>query len=98
MARITWIAVYTMYIIMNIQIGKWGNSLGLRIPGPLAKELGLHDGSEIDLQHVDGALVLRPVAPEQEYIFKLEELLACISPETIHPETSWGEPEGNEAW
>jgi len=81
---------------MHIQIGKWGNSLGVRIPGALAKELGLHDGSELDLQQVSGTLILRPVVKEGvEY--SLEAMLAQVTPETLHGETDWGSPKGKEA-
>ncbi len=83
---------------MNIQIGKWGNSLGVRIPGALAKEPGLHDGSEIDMQKVAGTLVLRPVVPKTAPVYSLEELLESVSPESLHDETSWGEPQVNELW
>ena len=82
---------------MNIQVGKWGNSLGVRIPSALAKELGLHDGSELDLQQVSGTLVLRPLVRETvEY--SLEDMLASITPETLHAETEWGSPVGQEEW
>jgi antitoxin MazE len=82
---------------MNIQVGKWGNSLGVRIPSSLAKELGLHDGSELDLQQISGTLVMRPVV-QTEVEFKLEELLAKVTPETLHSETYWGEAVGKEEW
>lgn len=82
---------------MNIQVGKWGNSLGVRIPGPLAKELGLHEGSELDLQQVSGTLVLRPVLRDEgEYC--LEEMLARITPEMLHGDSDWGDPAGKEEW
>jgi len=83
---------------MNTQIGKWGNSLGVRIPGALAKELGLHDGSEVDLQQVEGTLVLRPKPPRGQTTYSLDELLSMITPETLQNETQWGEPQGKEEW
>jgi len=82
---------------MNIYVGKWGNSLGLRIPGAVAKELGLHNGSELDLQTISGTLVLRPV-PTPDANLSLDDLLAAITPETIHEETDWGDPQGREHW
>lgn len=82
---------------MNIQVGKWGNSLGVRIPSSLARELDLHDGSELDLQQISGTLVMRPVVrPEIEY--SLEDLLSKITPESLHPETNWGNALGKEDW
>ena len=32
---------------MEIQIGKWGNSLALRLPVALAKKAGLREGSRV---------------------------------------------------
>jgi antitoxin MazE len=79
---------------MNAQIGKWGNSLAVRIPGIYARELGLDEGAQVELMQVDGGLLLRPRKPE----YRLEELLERIKPETIHGETDWGSATGREAW
>ena len=32
-----------------MQIGKWGNSLAVRLPGALVQELGIAEGDEIEL-------------------------------------------------
>ncbi len=79
---------------MNAQVGKWGNSLAVRIPGTYARELGLAEGAELELTRVDGGLLLRP--RQREY--RLEELLEQITPESIHGETEWGSALGREAW
>ncbi len=79
---------------MNAQVGKWGNSLAVRIPGTYARELGLAEGAELDLTCVDGGLLLRPRKRE----YRLEELLAQITPESIHGETDWGSGVGGESW
>ena len=81
---------------MHVQIGKWGNSLGVRIPSALAKELGLHDGTELDLQQLEGSIVLRRVKTAAQY--SLADLLARVTPENIHGETDWGDPQGKEEW
>jgi antitoxin MazE len=36
-------------------VAKWGNSLAVRIPQHLAKEIGLIDGAEVELVAVDFA-------------------------------------------
>jgi antitoxin MazE len=79
---------------MNTQVGKWGNSLAVRIPGVFAKELELEEGMELDVERVDGALVLRP----RKRKYTLDELLKQIKPENLHGETDWGSPVGGEAW
>jgi antitoxin MazE len=45
---------------MKTQVGKWGNSLAVRIPGTYAKELRLPEGVELEVTRVDGGLLLRP--------------------------------------
>ena len=57
---------------MQIQIGKWGNGLAVRLPGNYAKDLGLKEGMNLDISVADGSLLLRP--RRQEY--SLEELVA----------------------
>jgi len=79
---------------MKTQVGKWGNSLAVRIPGTFAKELDLEEGAELEMTRVDGGLLLRPRKPE----YTLAELLAQIKPENIHGETDWGSAVGREAW
>ncbi len=79
---------------MKIQVGKWGNSLAVRIPGTYAKELDLEEGAELEVTRVDGGLLLRTRKPE----YTLKALLAQIKPENLHGETDWGSPVGREAW
>ena len=38
---------------MNTQIGKWGNSLAVRIPGTYVRELELQEGMELEVTRVD---------------------------------------------
>ncbi len=51
---------------MNAQVGKWVNSLPVRIPRTYARELGLAEGAELELTRVDGALLLRPRKREHQ--------------------------------
>ncbi|WP_353475655.1 AbrB/MazE/SpoVT family DNA-binding domain-containing protein (plasmid) [Salipiger sp. H15] len=48
-----------------MQISKWGNSLAVRLPADLVRELGLKEGDRIDL-HPDtrGLAVRRAERPE----------------------------------
>jgi antitoxin MazE len=79
---------------MRSQIGKWGNSLAVRIPGALAKDLHLQEGMDLEITLRDGSLVLRP--PARQY--SLEELVAGITAENRHGETDWGKAIGRESW
>jgi len=80
---------------VNTQVGKWGNSLAVRIPGAYAQDLELEEGMEVDLALVEGGLLLR--APRCRR-YSLDELVAAITPENVHGETDWGEPAGRESW
>jgi antitoxin MazE len=79
---------------MKTQIGRWGNSLAIRIPGTYAKDLDLKEGMDIELLLVGGGLLLR----SQVKKYTLEELVAKITPENRHAETDWGEAVGRESW
>jgi len=46
---------------LNIQISKWGNSLALRIPATLIKQIQLKDGDRVEATlSKDGAIIIRP--------------------------------------
>ena len=76
-------------------VAKWGNSLAVRIPQNLAKEIHLTEGTEIDLGVVDGTLVIKPRTRKR---YSLDELLEGITPENLHGEINSGIAVGNEVW
>jgi antitoxin MazE len=80
---------------MVAKIKKWGNSLALRIPKALAEEAGLTDNAVVEVKLKGGKLVISPPALADP---TLEELLAQVTPETLHPETDWGPRVGAEEW
>ncbi len=80
---------------MRVRVQKWGNSLALRIPRSFATETALDSGSEVDLTLEEGRLVITPL-PESSY--RLDDLLAQITPENLHAETDTGPSIGDEAW
>lgn len=80
---------------MKTSVRKWGNSLALRIPKPLADEVGLRENSAVELSLREGELVIAPVIrPEPD----LEELLAAVTEENLHREVDSGPAMGDEAW
>ena len=42
-----------------MQVAKWGNSLAVRLPADLVRELGLKEGDQIDLVKDDGQVRVR---------------------------------------
>jgi antitoxin MazE len=77
---------------MQTQVARWGNSLALRIPKPVADALALADGTRVEIDTVDGHLVVRPLTPAPT----LEQLLAAITPGNL-PEDGFDDaPRGRE--
>ena len=60
---------------MRAKVQKWGNSLAIRIPKPVALEVGLSVDREIDMSIQKGALVLSLAKPT----YTLAELVAGIT-------------------
>jgi antitoxin MazE len=74
------------------QIVKWGNSLAVRIPKPLAEEAGVREGDPILIEAADGLIRLRP----KKRIPSLRELVSQITPENRYDETETGFERGKE--
>ncbi len=64
----------------QVQIAKWGNSLGLRVPRDLAARIGLTDGTRVDIEARGDRLVVS----KSNRRFTLAELLAGMTPEREH--------------
>ncbi|HUS88233.1 MAG TPA: AbrB/MazE/SpoVT family DNA-binding domain-containing protein [Desulfosporosinus sp.] len=77
---------------MIATITKWGNGLGLHIPQYAAKEIGIKNGTPVEIKIVDGSIVVKPIT------YSLKELLDQVSPENLHGEIQTGERMGNEEW
>ncbi len=80
---------------MLTHVQKWGNSLALRIPQSIAREIGLSQGSTVEVSLVDGKLVIAPVVKRKR---TLERLLAQVTDENIHAEIDPGSAVGRELW
>jgi len=66
--------------------------LGIRIPKSVAQKIGLMEGTPVDFQVDDDAIIIR----RQRY--SLETLISRITPENMHREVNTGSPVGREAW
>ena len=73
-------------------IAKWGNSLAIRIPKPIAEQWGVGEGSAIEIVPNGDRLVLR------KKVYDLNEMLGAIRPGNLHPEADRGPARGGEAW
>ena len=74
------------------QIVKWGNSLAVRIPKPLAEVAGLSEGDRVLMEAADGQIALRRADQPPS----LRELVAQITAENRYDETSTGRERGKE--
>lgn len=79
---------------MNARIGKWGNSLGIRLPKYIVDTLNLEVNTSLSIAVDDGKIVMEVVS-EQD--LTIEDLLAQVN-EPPEAELSWGKPEGEEIW
>jgi antitoxin MazE len=80
---------------MSTILHRWGNSVGLRLPKPLLEQLGLKEGSEVDVKVEDNRLVIEPHRPRR---LTLKDVLVGFTPEDRPGEVDWGPPVGKEVW
>jgi antitoxin MazE len=80
---------------MTSRVQKWGNSLALRIPKPLAAEVGLQDNSPVELSLCEGKLIVTPAAKST---VRLDDLLAKVTKRNLHGEVNTGPARRAEAW
>jgi antitoxin MazE len=79
---------------MLLQIGKWGNSLALRIPSSVARAFALQEGRPVELTVEGDRLVIAPVDEQPHY--NLDDLVAAITDENRYGEIDAGPAVGNE--
>lgn len=77
---------------MRTRVQKWGNSLAVRIPKPVAEQIGLEDRAAVEMSVRNGNLILSPARPE----YSLKDLVQGITPRNKHKETDLGRPVGRE--
>ena len=80
---------------MRTKIGRWGNSLALRVPRHLANEAGLTEGAVVELIPRHDGFVVAAVTEE---VPPLEELLARITDANLHQPVDSGPAIGAETW
>ena len=82
-------------------IKKWGNSLATRIPKAVAESTDLHLDQLVDIQAVNGKIVITPIEKQKEYV--LNDLLKQCQKEAMNIEREdreWldDKPVGREVW
>ena len=77
---------------MQVQVARWGNSLGVRIPRELARSVGLAEGARVDIAAEGDRIVITPRPPG----YTLAQLLQGMTPEAMHEAFDWGPDVGRE--
>ena len=80
---------------MQVRVQKWGNSLAVRIPKPLAKDADVTEGTVLNLAVSEGKVIATPV---QQKKLTLDQLLAKVTKKNRHAEIDTGKRVGREAW
>ncbi len=77
---------------MQVQLTRWGNSLGMRIPKDLATRLGFTEGAPVEVAAEGDRLVIS--AARRRY--KIEDLVSDLSNEALRDAFAWGPDQGRE--
>jgi antitoxin MazE len=77
---------------MQVNVARWGNSLGLRIPKDVAEQAGLRAGCRVEIAAEDGRIVISPARPR----YVLSDLLEGMTPEAMREAFDWGPDRGRE--
>jgi antitoxin MazE len=93
-------SVYSMYISelpvetpMQVQVARWGNSLGLRIPKDIALRAGLREGTRVEVEAEGDRIIISPARPR----YVLADLLKGMTPEAMREAFDWGPDKGRES-
>ncbi|MDY0223158.1 MAG: AbrB/MazE/SpoVT family DNA-binding domain-containing protein [Desulfobacterium sp.] len=78
-----------------LDIKKWGNSLGVRLPVAIARAARLHVDQRVRLSVEEGAIIIRP---EQSADATLDERLSRFDPVRHGGETMQTRAVGAEIW
>lgn len=77
---------------MNVNIDKWGNSLGIKIPSHIAKQAKLKKGSQVNIEFKNGMIVINTSDTN------LETLLSKVTPQNKHDDPFDDPLQGGETW
>jgi antitoxin MazE len=78
---------------MQVRVQKWGNSLAVRIPKPLAEDADVKEGTVLNLAVSEGKVVATPVERKK---LSLKQLLAKVTRKNLHAEVDFGPSVGRE--
>lgn len=77
---------------MQAQIQRTNNTFIITLPEGIANQIALTEGMDVEIQIIEGKLVITPTTPQ----YHLDDLLATITPDNLHSEVDTGNAIGNE--
>ena len=80
---------------MEARLQKWGNSVGIRIPHSILKELNLKINDWINIEKVEDKVIMTKQIKSK---ISLRERFEEYHGENLAKEFSWDEPVGREIW
>jgi antitoxin MazE len=78
---------------MLLTVKKWGNSASVRIPSSIMEAAHLELDDPVDIREEDGRIVIEPIRTRE---YRLDQLIAEITPQNLHTQVDFGTPVGNE--
>ena len=89
---------------MQTKIARWGNSLAVRLPAEVVRDLGLSEGQTVELKPNAPNLEIVPRSRGRQFsngtpVYSLSELLADmdrLGPDAVPPLLDWGPDRGVE--
>ncbi|MBQ6603472.1 MAG: AbrB/MazE/SpoVT family DNA-binding domain-containing protein [Eubacterium sp.] len=80
---------------MEIQLVKWGNAQGIRLPKKLTASLGISVNDMLKISTENGKIILEKVFVHRTLEERAKEFGGTLGP---YEEYEWGEPQGKEMW
>lgn len=77
---------------MEVQLTRWGGSLGMRIPKELASRFGLAEGAKVNVEAEGDHIVISVARPR----YRLEDLLVGLTHDELRDSFEWGPDQGRE--
>jgi antitoxin MazE len=81
---------------VRVQIAKWGNSAAVRLPKAVLEQVGLSEGSEVEMVVENGALVITAANSDEPTLAELIRSMDEAGREAQAESVDWGPDRGSE--
>jgi antitoxin component of MazEF toxin-antitoxin module len=82
----------TVFAVQSTRVFKAGNSLAMRISSRIARQMGIRDGSDVEMTVGQGVISVRKAPPQE-----LANLIERITPENLQ-QPIFDDLTGEESW